>query len=276
LKTTLEVGPFLAPGSKAEVHPRLNDTAGRYGKAVKTVKVGDDGQVQLDGLEPFGPYWLFGEDEAGNSRSISFTATGKTQHDPTTALGLGEEQEARSAAVQKMRESYGTAGAAADSQRTDVGADVPEHNFEKTKGEAEPEPRPKYVDVTGPQRVGADIGTAYPKDPDEAVPHPSVDTLSKGATTRVGADAGYAYTKEPDEQVPAKRYEDESGKQRVGAETGTAYPKPKTASKREQAEVKDSSVSKAKGATVAQAGTTKAKGKAKAAPVKKSATKKAR
>lgn len=278
MKTTLEVGPFLAPGSKAEVHPRFNDTAGRYGKPVKTIKVGDDGSVSLDGLEAFASYWLIGEDEGGNTRSISFEAGGKLDaDDPNSGPGLAEQLQKRAAAQQKVREDYGFGGGAQDAVDSESTADVPAHNFEKSKGEAEPTPRAKFVDVDGPQRVGADLGTAYPKDPDEAVPHPSVDMVGKNETMRVGADAGYAYVKEPDEQVPAKKYEDEKGAQRVGADTGTAYPKAKTTSKRKQAEVKDSSESKAKGATVPVAGTSKAKGKAKAkSPVKKTAAKKAR
>lgn len=277
MKTQLEVGPFLAPGSKVEVHARLTDEP-RLGKPVKSTKVGDDGSVTVDGLEPFAPYWLVGEDEAGNQRAIQFDAEGKLSNDPQTQAGLAEQIQARSEAVWNLRESVGIqSGAGLNQEQLNDADEVPEHNFEKSKVE-EPQPRAKYVDVNGPQRTGADIGTAYPKDINEAVPHPSIEMV-KDTTLRTGADVGYAYVKDPNEEVPGKKYEDEKGKQRVGADTGTAVPKPKTKSKREQAEVKDSSVSKAKGATVATAGTSKVKGKARAAvkdPVKPKAAKKGR
>ncbi len=279
MKTQLEVGPFLAPGSKAEVHPRLTDTP-RAGKASKTVTIKEDGSVSIDGLVEFAPYWLIGKDSDGNQRAVQFDAEGKlAAADPSSKDGLAEQLEKRSAAVMELRDQAGIqsgAGLSPDDGNRD--ADIPDHNWEKSKGEREPQPRAKYVDVDGPQRMGADIGTAYPKDPAEAVPHPSIDEVKDGPM-RVGADVGYAYPKDPKEEVPGKKYEDETGAQRVGADTGTAAPKPKTASKRKQAEVKDSSASKAKGATAAVAGTDKVKGRTRASvasPTKKSATRKSR
>lgn len=270
MKTQLEVGPFLAPGSKATVHARIGDAG--PGAEVKNVTVGQDGSVKIDGLESWGTYFLVGKDEAGNPASVRFDAAGEATDD------LAEQVRLRSEAVQSIKGDFGAVNAGYSNDTADArDADVPDHNWEKGK-EREPEPRAKYVDVSGPQRVGADIGTAYPKDPDEVVPHPGIEHV-KDAPLRAGADAGYAYVKDPGEQVPGKRYEDETGAQRVGADTGTAVPKPKTASKRKQASAKDSSVSKAKGATSAVAGTSKVKGKGRASvqePVKKQAAKKAR
>lgn len=272
VKTQLEVGPFLAPGSKATVHARIGDSG--PGAEVKNVTVGQDGSVKIDGLEPWGTYFLVGKDEAGNPASVRFDAAGEATDD------LAEQVRLRSEAVQSIKGEFGAVNAGYSNDTADArDADVPDHNWEKSKGEREPEPRAKYVDVKGPQRVGADIGTAYPKDPDEVVPHPSLDQVKDNVPLRSGADEGYAYVKDPKEQVPGKRYEDETGPQRTGADTGTAVPKPKTASKRKQAGAKDSSVSKARGATAAVAGTDKAKGKGRAsaqAPVKKSDAKKAR
>lgn len=49
-----------------------------------------------------------------------------------------------------------------------------------SKGEIEANPAPRYEDATGPQRVGADTGTAYPVD-------------------------GYAPGEDPSKPAPAKK-----------------------------------------------------------------------
>lgn len=46
-----------------------------------------------------------------------------------------------------------------------------------TNGEIEANPAPKYEDVSGPQRVGADTGTAYPIPDDGSNPPPKESVI---------------------------------------------------------------------------------------------------
>lgn len=249
---SIQVAEHFPPGSKVSVIPRTTDFApsGRGG-AVKQATVDNRGEIKTDGLVEFGQYWL-----SDGERSIAINAPGSISAQEGTSAALAEEQEKRALASAEVRESAPALRAAPhtpDDMTSDGG--IPEHNFEKGK-EKLPAPAAKYVDVSGPQRVGADMGTAYPVDPAEIQPQPGKEHVKQGIPQRDGAEEGYATPVDPGEVQPSPKYEDEKGKQLVGADTGTAYPVP-TGSKTEQEKAKSDSVSKAKGATVAKAGTDK-------------------
>lgn len=252
MSEVMQVAEHFAPGTRVAVTPRTNDVEPRNDRsAVKTQTVSKDGEVKLDGLTPFGQYWL-----SDGDRAVAINVPGKLKAAEGTQAALAEEQEARAEAQAKVRAEHGYLRPG-DHQPDDT-ADrdgIPESNFEKS-GEKIPTPAAKYVDMPKGtwQRQGADFGTAYPVDPEEVQPQPRRED-AKGPQ-RDGADTGYAAPVDPAEVQPAVKYEDEKGPQAQGADTGTAVPVPK-GSKKEQEQAKSSADSKARGATKAVAGTSK-------------------
>ena len=259
---TVSVAEHFAPGEKVAIVPRTSDFASGTRGAVKNVTVDKNGEVKTDGLVEFGAYWV-----SDGDRSVGINIPGRLSAEPGTQAALAEEQQRVAEAQAEVRSAHpnlANPGHLPD-ERPDTSKGVADHNFEKG-GEPEPTPAAKYVEVSGPQRVGADIGTAFPVDPGEIQPQPGQEHV-KDVPQRVGADAGYAFPVDPGEVQPGVKYEDEKGKQRLGADTGTAEPLPKTTSKRAIEEAKSSSVSKARGANAPKAGTSKTPSrKAKGAP----------
>lgn len=257
MKTTLEVGPQFPPATKVAVCPRFSETAG---KAIKSVTVGDDGTVSLDGLVEHAPYWLVGSVD-GSERRVAFDAAGDLDaDDPNSREGVGEQLRKRAAAVQEVRENSDylrPEGHDAVADAKDEG--VPEHNFEKSS-EPQPTPKAKQADMPKgtPQRSSTPVGAAYPVDPDEHQPKIPQSAVKPGTPQRSDTPLGEATPVDPSEVQPGLPYEDQKGPQLQGATTGTAVPAPR-GSKKEQEQAKDSALSAAQGATVAVAGTSKVK-----------------
>lgn len=279
---TLQVGEHFAPGSKVEVHPRVTDTApAGYGKPVKTAKVDNSGEVKLDGLVPFGDYWLTGENVTGDDRTVAVTVPGRTTAPASSQEGLAEELRLRGEAQNKIRSDHAHLEPASHvpaSEARDLVGDVPDHNFEKSSSkESEPAPHVKQADIgkSVPQRSATPLGQATPVDPDEWQPRVPQHAVKKGTPQRSDTELGEATPVDPKEFEPGVPQDAVKGKQRSDTPEGTAEPVAK-GSKVEIEKAKDSSVSAAVGATPgkAKAGTSKAKGRQDPAAAVKKQTKK--
>ena len=279
MSEALQVGEHFAPGSTVEVHPRVTDTVpAAFGKAVKTAKVDNSGEVKLSGLEPFGQYWLTGENTDGQDRAVAVNIPGQLSADPSSQEGLAEETRKRAEAMSKIRSQAAhlqPASFTPASEARDLVGDVPKANFDKSKGEKEPAPHVKQADMPKgqPQRSATPLGQATPVDPNEW--QPRVPQSAVKGPQRSDTELGEATPVDPKEQEPGVRQEDAKGPQRSDTETGQAEPVAK-GSKVEIEKVKDSSVSTAVGATPtkAKAGTSKSKGAKNPASRVKAQTKK--